>query len=109
MRINPKIVDIYHLNANNAHGGDGADFRACHAAGFRGIIHKASQGTHIADRLYAERKAKAQAAGLKWAPITSIPARASRRKRSISSSTHSLTTRPKCASIGRTIRAGPAA
>jgi lysozyme len=66
MHINPKVVDIYHLNANNAHGGDGADFHACYAVGFRGVIHKASQGTHLPDRLYAERKAKAQAAGLKW-------------------------------------------
>ena len=66
MHINPKVVDIYHLNANNAQGGDGADFHACYAAGFRGIIHKASQGAHLPDRLYAERKAKARAAGLLW-------------------------------------------
>jgi lysozyme len=66
MQINPKVIDIYHLNANNAHGGDGADFHAVHAAGFRGVIHKTSQGAHIPDTLYAVRKPKAIAAGLHW-------------------------------------------
>jgi hypothetical protein len=80
MQINPKVIDIYHLNANNARGGDGADFHAVHAAGFRGVIHKASQGTHIPDTLYA--------ASSRW---------------------RSRTPTPKCASTGRTIRAAPAA
>src|SRR5580704_8807048 len=26
MKINPKVIDIYHLDANDARGGDGADF-----------------------------------------------------------------------------------
>ncbi len=64
MNINPKVVDLYHLNANNAHGGDGADFHAAYAWGIRGVIHKASQTT--ADSLYAVRRPKALAAGLLW-------------------------------------------
>lgn len=64
MSINPKVIDIYHLNANNAHGGDGADFSAAHQFGIRGVIHKAMQAT--SDRLYAVRRPKAIAAGMLW-------------------------------------------
>ncbi len=66
MNINPKVFDIYHLNANDAHGGDGADFAKAYAAGFRGVIHKASQGTHMVDKLYRVRRPKALDAGLLW-------------------------------------------
>lgn len=64
MKINPKVIDIYHLNANNAHGGDAADFHAAFAFGIRGVIHKAMQVT--ADRLYPIRRHKAIDAGMLW-------------------------------------------
>lgn len=64
MNINPKIVDLYHLNANNAHGGDGADFHAAYAWGIRGVIHKATQTTQ--DPLYDTRRSRAISAGLLW-------------------------------------------
>jgi lysozyme len=64
MKINPKVIDIYHLNANDAHGNDGADFHAAYAFGIRGVIHKAMQVT--GDRLYPVRRPKALAAGLLW-------------------------------------------
>lgn len=64
MTINPKVVDMYQFNANNAQGGDGADFTAAYKFGIRGIIHKASQ--YQEDHLYKIRKPKALAAGMLW-------------------------------------------
>ena len=59
VRINPKVVDLYH--------GDGVtDFAAAYAFGIRGIIHKATQGTDIADPAYAARRKLAADAGLLW-------------------------------------------
>jgi hypothetical protein len=66
MKINPKVIDIYHLDANDARGGDGADFAKAHALGIRGVIHKATQGVGITDRLYAPRRKAAVDAGMLW-------------------------------------------
>lgn len=57
--MNPNVIDIYHGNAVN-------DFSALKAAGIIGIIHKASQGAHVADPLYATRRKQAGDAGLLW-------------------------------------------
>jgi GH25 family lysozyme M1 (1,4-beta-N-acetylmuramidase) len=66
MKINPKVIDIYHLDANDARGGDGADFAKARAFGIRGVIHKATQGVGITDRLYAPRRKTAVDAGMLW-------------------------------------------
>ncbi len=58
-RINPKVIDIYH-------GDTVTDFAMARAFGIRGVIHKATQGTRIADPLYAIRRTQAGAAGLLW-------------------------------------------
>lgn len=60
--VNPDVVDIYQLNANNSHGGDGADFAAAKAFGIKGVIHKASQ--YRGDTLIRVRKPKILAVGL---------------------------------------------
>lgn len=60
--MNPDVVDIYQLNANNSRGGDGADFPAAQAFGIKGVIHKASQ--YRADTLINVRRPKILAAGL---------------------------------------------
>jgi len=62
--MNPDVVDLYQLNANNSRGGDGADFAAAKAFGIRGVIHKASQ--YVTDSLYAVRKPKVLALGMLW-------------------------------------------
>lgn len=75
--MNPDVVDMYQLNANNSHGGDGADFAAAKAFGIKGIIHKASE--YRTDTLYAVRKPKALALGLLWGAYhfpTSAPLKA---------------------------------
>ena len=55
MKINPKVIDIYHLDANDARGGDGADFAKAHAFGIRGVIHKATEGVTFKDAEYGPR------------------------------------------------------
>lgn len=60
--MNPDVVDLYQLNANNSHGGDGADFAVAKAFGIKGVIHKASQ--YRTDTLIAVRKPKILALGL---------------------------------------------
>ena len=63
-KTRPDVCDMYQFNANNARGGDGADFFAAKQFGIKAIIHKASQFQR--DSLYAVRKPKALAAGLMW-------------------------------------------
>jgi GH25 family lysozyme M1 (1,4-beta-N-acetylmuramidase) len=64
MKINPKVVDLYHLNANNKQGGDAADFEAAYAFGIRGVIHKCTQGITMTDHLYRVRRARATHEGM---------------------------------------------
>jgi lysozyme len=58
-----------HADASHEEHGklvDDADFGAAYEAGYRGVVHKATEGEHYADPLYASRRAKAIAAGLLW-------------------------------------------
>ena len=59
MKLNPKVVDIYHGDAVT-------DFSKAHAFGIRGVIHKATQGGGINDPLYAPRRKAAADAGMLW-------------------------------------------
>jgi lysozyme len=59
MKLNPKVVDIYHGDAVT-------DFSKAHAFGIRGVIHKATQGVGITDPLYAPRRKAAADAGMLW-------------------------------------------
>ena len=55
----PLVVDLFH--------GDGvASFDQAHAAGLRGIIHKATTGASGVDDAYASRRTEALKAGLLW-------------------------------------------
>jgi len=54
---------VYDLN----HGDNVTDFKISAAAGLRGIIHKASQGTSMKDPAYDRRRGMAKDAGLLWA------------------------------------------
>jgi len=70
MNIRPLVVDINHADGSREENGkhvDLIDFRKVRAAGYLGVIHKATQGEHFVDPLYAERRTKAIAAGLSWA------------------------------------------
>jgi lysozyme len=51
------ILDISHWNTV-------ADWKAIHAAGVAGVIHKASQGSHYRDPVFERHRAQAKAAGL---------------------------------------------
>ncbi len=55
----PMVADIYH-------GDVVVDLKATAAAGIKGIIHKATQGTRIVDRTYGERREIARKHGLLW-------------------------------------------
>jgi lysozyme len=73
MGIRPIVVDINHADGSREIERDGKtvhedliDFHKVRAAGFLGVIHKATEGEHYVDCLYAERKPKALAAGLLW-------------------------------------------
>ena len=57
--INPLVVDLSHHN-------DVADFGEVKAAGYAGIIHKATEATGFADKMYAARRGDALKAGLLW-------------------------------------------
>jgi GH25 family lysozyme M1 (1,4-beta-N-acetylmuramidase) len=59
MQINPRVIDLYRLNKVSS-------FDAAYAAGIRGIIHKASEGRTITDKLYASRREMAIDAGMLW-------------------------------------------
>lgn len=72
MTIRPLVVDVNHVDGSREveRGGkteDMIDFRKVRKAGFLGVIHKATEGEHFVDPLYASRKPKAIAAGLMWA------------------------------------------
>lgn len=69
MTLRPLVIDINHADGSREENGkhvDLIDFKKVRAAGFLGVIHKASEGEHFVDPLYAERKEKALAAGLLW-------------------------------------------
>ncbi len=60
--INPKVIDLYRLN-------EVTSFAQAHAAGLRGVIHKASEGLAQPPReaaRYAERRHMAADEGLLW-------------------------------------------
>ncbi len=60
MTVNkPLVIDIYY-------GDEVQDFAATKAFGVLGVIHKASEGTGFADRLYAARRKLAADHGLLW-------------------------------------------
>src|SRR5690349_13482754 len=59
VEINPLVVDLSHHN-------DGADFGKVKAAGYAGIIHKATEAIGFVDNMYAIRRAHAMDAGLLW-------------------------------------------
>lgn len=58
--MQPVVVDLFH-------GDDVRDFKAVYAAGIRGVIHKATQGTGNVDPAFAARRVAAVAAGLLYA------------------------------------------
>lgn len=65
------VVDMNHADASHvANDGkrfiDTADFKAAFKFGIRGIIHKASEGTHFIDPLYHTRKQAALDASMMW-------------------------------------------
>jgi lysozyme len=53
------VVDISHHNGN-------IDLAKAQAAGIVGVIHKATQGTTMTDKMYDQNRQKAMAAGLLW-------------------------------------------
>ena len=55
----PLVIDIYH-------GDPVVDAAAVKAFGIVGVIHKASEGTQVADPLYAARREMFTDLGLKW-------------------------------------------
>ena len=57
--INPLVVDLSHHN-------DVADFGKVKAAGYAGIIHKATEAIGFVDNMYAIRRGDATDAGLLW-------------------------------------------
>jgi len=59
MKINPKVVDIYH-------GDNVSSFAKAYEFGIRGVIHKATQGTILTDSMYAIRRKAATDAGMLW-------------------------------------------
>ena len=59
LAINPLVVDLSHNN-------DVADFGEVKAAGYAGIIHKATEATGFVDKMYAIRRGQAMNAGLLW-------------------------------------------
>jgi lysozyme len=69
MTLRPLVFDMYHGDASEERHGklvDLADFNKAYAAGWRGVIHKATEGARNVDPLYLSRRAKAIKAGLKW-------------------------------------------
>ena len=73
--INPLVVDLSHHN-------DVADFGQVKAAGYAGIIHKATEAIGFVDNMYAVRRGQAMNAGLLWGAYhflrpVSIPAQVS--------------------------------
>jgi len=68
-RLRPVVVDLNHADASSDESGriiDHIDFEKAYAAGIRGIIHKATEGTTFVDPLYHSRRERAVAAGMLW-------------------------------------------
>jgi lysozyme len=63
--INPKVVDLYHGD-DLVYTDEEHDFEMAHAAGIRGIIHKATEGAGEVDQRYHAREATARKAGMLW-------------------------------------------
>lgn len=61
MTIRPNVLDISHHQTL-----DSDAFKKMYAAGIRGVIHKASEGTRFVDKQYARRRDAAMKAGLLW-------------------------------------------
>jgi GH25 family lysozyme M1 (1,4-beta-N-acetylmuramidase) len=60
MTVNkPVVIDIYH-------GDPVEDFEAVKAFGIVGVIHKASEGTAVTDKLYSVRRKAFTDIGMKW-------------------------------------------
>jgi GH25 family lysozyme M1 (1,4-beta-N-acetylmuramidase) len=59
LKINPKVIDLYHLDRV-------ASFEDAHKAGIRAVIHKATEGATLTDRLYAQRRMMVLDAGMLW-------------------------------------------
>lgn len=64
MSFGIKVIDISHHQEGLR--GQAIDFAAIAAAGVRGVIHKASQGTEYIDPMYAKRRQAVLDAGLLW-------------------------------------------
>lgn len=64
MDINPKVVDLSHYDDVETAAGQWLGFKKLYAAGYRGVINKASQGPGMVDVSYARRRPHALAAGL---------------------------------------------
>lgn len=65
MALRPVVFDMNHADAYE-NGKDVADFEAAYAAGYRGVVHKVSEGEHMVDPLYAARRFRAIKAGMLW-------------------------------------------
>lgn len=59
MNTTPKVIDLYHADAVSS-------FADAYGAGIRGIIHKATEGATLTDKLYAQRREMALDAGMLW-------------------------------------------
>lgn len=59
----PTVIDLSHHYWDN---GGAPNFQAAAAAGLRGVIYKASQGTGYRDPTYNKTRALVEAAGLLW-------------------------------------------
>jgi GH25 family lysozyme M1 (1,4-beta-N-acetylmuramidase) len=59
-----KVIDISHHQTGLR--GQAIDFSAIKSAGVLGVIHKASQGVDIVDKMYTQRRQAALDAGLLW-------------------------------------------
>jgi lysozyme len=64
MKINPKVVDISHYDDVQVMNGLWAGFAKLKAAGYVGVINKATQGRGMVDVSYARRKPHALDEGL---------------------------------------------
>jgi lysozyme len=63
----PLVVDMFSgEEMESCHVGTLEDFKKVHASGIRGVIHKATQGVRYTDKMYAQRRELARAAGLLW-------------------------------------------
>jgi lysozyme len=69
MTLRPCVIDMSHGDASREEDGKlvcTADFAAAYAAGYRGVIHKVTEGSTFVDPLYSIRRTKAIAAGMLW-------------------------------------------